>query len=216
MTFLDPTHARKALGSSARPDVTFITPREIKGRKVVWAVVEGDIGRALVAVCDGAICWLSMDDKGDARMRGRFFDTFAEAQLFEKELPIMRKAMKANPPELPLLLIGTPFQHSVWRLLLRIPRGHLVRYMDVAAALKKPRAARAVGNAVGSNTVGWLVPCHRVGHSNGSLHGFGWGEACKRRFLGLEINGPEAGGLEASAPALQKNRASSKARAAAA
>ncbi len=188
MTFLDPAQARKSLSTAQKADVTYMGPREIKGRKVNWAVLEGDIGRALVAVCNGAICWVSMDDLGDRRMRERFFAVWEKAELTEKQLPIMKQALKAYPPTLPLLLAGSDFQNDVWRLLLRIPHGTLVRYGDIAAALKKPNASRAVGNAVGSNPITWLVPCHRVGHSNGSLHGFGWGEACKRRFLGLEIN----------------------------
>lgn len=189
MTFIDTSEARKTLGGIRKDNTTYISPAQTRGRKVNWAILEGDIGRALVAVCDGAICWISMDDKGEARMRRRFFEVWQKADLAEKQLPIMKQALAANPPALPLLLAGTPFQHSVWRLLLRIPSGQLVRYGDIAAVLKKPNASRAVGNAVGSNPVTWLVPCHRVGHSNGSLAGFGWGEACKRRFLGLEING---------------------------
>lgn len=206
MPFLTATESRKVLAAREGASASYISPREIKGRKVCWAVLDGEIGRALVAVCDGALCWISMDDLGDKAMRQRFLEIWGAAELEEKQLPIMKQALKAQPPALPLLLVGTPFQHQVWKLLLRIPRGTLVRYGDIASALHKPSAARAVGNAVGSNPVTWLVPCHRVGHSNGSLHGFGWGEACKRRFLGLEING--------FAP--QKNRASNKGRAAAA
>lgn len=191
MQFLDTPTARRTLSGVQKADITCISPREIKGRKVNWAIVEGEIGRALLAVSGGAICWISMDDLGDKKMRQRFFDVWGSAELAEKQLPIMKQALKANPPTLPLLVAGTPFQLQVWRLLLRIPRGELVRYGDIASVMKKPNASRAVGNAVGSNPVTWLVPCHRVGHSNGSLHGFGWGEACKRRFLGLEINGPQ-------------------------
>lgn len=186
MNFLDAASARRNLSRTGKTGLTCISPREIRGRKVNWAVVEGEIGRALVAVSDGAICWISMDDLGDKKMRQRFFEIWASAELTEKQLPIMKQALRINPPELPLLAAGTPFQLDVWNLLLRIPRGSLVRYGDIAAALNKPDASRAVGNAVGSNPVTWLVPCHRVGHSNGSLHGFGWGEACKRRFLALE------------------------------
>lgn len=198
MTFLDEPLARRQLTRLQAGDVAYISPREIKGRKVYWAILKGEIGRALVAVSDGAICWISMDDLGDQKMRERFFAVWKQAELVEKQLPVMKQALLANPPPLPLLLAGTAFQQEVWRLLLRIPRGNLVRYGDIAAAMKKPNASRAVGNSVGSNPVTWLVPCHRVGHSNGSLHGFGWGEACKRRFLGLEINGLEPANTRAS------------------
>lgn len=186
--FIEPAKARTTL-SRGKPahDITFISKPHIAGLKVNWAILDGEIGRALVAVCNGAICWLGLSDKGEKEMLCRFKADWEQADLIEKELPLMRKALSATPPALPLLLVGTEFELSVWEKLLTIPRGQLVRYGDIATVLKKPNAARAVGNAVGSNPVTWLVPCHRVGHANGSLKGFAWGEACKRRLLGLEI-----------------------------
>jgi len=78
---------------------------------------------------------------------------------------------------------GTPFQLAVWKHLLRIPDGGTVSYGEIASAIGYPRAARAVGAAVGANPVPILVPCHRVIGSDGSLTGFGLGLPLKRALL---------------------------------
>jgi methylated-DNA-[protein]-cysteine S-methyltransferase len=81
---------------------------------------------------------------------------------------------------------GTPFQQAVWSALQKIPFGRTRSYGEVAAALGRPGAARAVGRANGTNPVCIVVPCHRVIGSDGSLTGFAFGEALKRRLLALE------------------------------
>ena len=87
---------------------------------------------------------------------------------------------------LELDLGGTPFQQSVWNRLCAIPLGKTVSYGALAAAIGRPRAARAVGAAVGANPVPLLVPCHRVIGENGSLTGFGLGLPMKRALLAHE------------------------------
>ena len=77
--------------------------------------------------------------------------------------------------DLPLAAAGTPFQRAVWQQLLGIPYGRTVTYQDVANALGKPRAVRAVGAANGQNPAAVIVPCHRVIGSNGRLTGYGGG-----------------------------------------
>lgn len=81
---------------------------------------------------------------------------------------------------------GTPFQRDVWRTLNEIPRGETRSYAWVAQRIGRPRAVRAVGQAVGSNPLPLLVPCHRVLASDGSLGGFGGGLEMKRQLLRLE------------------------------
>jgi len=88
--------------------------------------------------------------------------------------------------DLPLAPRGTPFELSVWEELRRIPFGETRSYADVARALGKPAATRAVGRANGANPIPIVVPCHRVIGSNGSLTGFGGGLAAKARLLELE------------------------------
>jgi O-6-methylguanine DNA methyltransferase len=81
---------------------------------------------------------------------------------------------------------GTVFQRQVWQTLLEIPRGETRSYKWVAEQIGRPRAARAVGQAVGANPIAIVVPCHRVVASDGSLGGFGGGLALKETLLRIE------------------------------
>ncbi len=87
---------------------------------------------------------------------------------------------------MPLELCGTPFQMSVWETLRRIPYGETRSYAEIAAAIGRPRAARAVGQAVGRNPLTLFVPCHRVIGRGGKLTGFGGGLERKAALLALE------------------------------
>ncbi|MGZ3514731.1 MAG: methylated-DNA--[protein]-cysteine S-methyltransferase [Thermodesulfobacteriota bacterium] len=81
---------------------------------------------------------------------------------------------------------GTPFQKKVWSALTRIPYGQTRSYQEIAKAIGRPKAFRAVGNANGRNSMPLIVPCHRVIESNGGLGGFGHGIEVKKRLLNLE------------------------------
>lgn len=82
--------------------------------------------------------------------------------------------------------VGTEFQRSVWAALREIPTGHVHRYGELAAALGRQGASRAVGAACGRNAVALFVPCHRVVGASGSLTGFAWGVEVKRSLLARE------------------------------
>ncbi len=86
----------------------------------------------------------------------------------------------------PLDLHGTEFQVAVWQELLRIPYGETRSYGEIAQAIGRPRASRAVGAATGANPLGIIVPCHRVIGSNGALIGYGGGLPTKEWLLALE------------------------------
>lgn len=88
-------------------------------------------------------------------------------------------------PTTPLLLIGTDFQHRVWAALLDIPEGETLTYGELAARIGKPKAARAVGTALGLNPIPLIVPCHRVVSSTG-IGGFSSNLAIKRALLNHE------------------------------
>jgi methylated-DNA-[protein]-cysteine S-methyltransferase len=95
--------------------------------------------------------------------------------------------------DLPLAPAGTPFQLSVWNVLRTIPYGWTWSYLDVANAIGRPDACRAVGAANGANPLPIVVPCHRVIGTNGSLTGFGGGIDVKRHLLALEGGLPAEG-----------------------
>jgi len=88
--------------------------------------------------------------------------------------------------DLPLDLRGTPFQRRVWDELLEIPYGETRSYKEIAGAVGRPRALRAVGNANGANPVSLVVPCHRVIASGGKLGGYAGGLSLKARLLAME------------------------------
>lgn len=85
-----------------------------------------------------------------------------------------------------LVLIGSDFDVRVWQALLQIPMGSAVTYGDLAQHLAVPKAARAVGSAVGRNPISFVVPCHRVLRSDGNLGGYHWGLTRKRALIGWE------------------------------
>lgn len=92
----------------------------------------------------------------------------------------------ARPGPLSLHVVGTNFQVAVWRALLRIPHGHFASYRQLAQAIGRPGASRAVGGAVGANPVALLIPCHRVIQQSGALGGYRWGPLRKRALLAWE------------------------------
>ncbi|WP_078843794.1 methylated-DNA--[protein]-cysteine S-methyltransferase [Streptomyces albus] len=88
--------------------------------------------------------------------------------------------------DLPLHMAGTPFQRKVWAALRDIPYGETLSYGELATALGRPTASRAVGMANGRNPIGIIVPCHRVIGAGGGLTGYGGGLDRKRQLLALE------------------------------
>lgn len=106
--------------------------------------------------------------------------------------------------DLPLHLLGTPFQQDVWHALAKIPYGTTISYGEMARRIGQPKAVRAVGAANGSNPIPIILPCHRVIGSNGSLTGFGGGLPTKRFLLSFEdrmARGDLFGGSTESIPA---------------
>jgi AraC family transcriptional regulator of adaptative response/methylated-DNA-[protein]-cysteine methyltransferase len=94
---------------------------------------------------------------------------------------------------------GTAFQQRVWQVLQRIPAGKTKTYSEVANAIGKPRAVRAVANACASNRLAVVVPCHRVVRSNGELSGYRWGTDRKQRLLENEGVSPRTSAANANA-----------------
>lgn len=91
-----------------------------------------------------------------------------------------------DPGELPLAPAGTAFQKAVWEALLEVPWGETRTYGWVARRIGKPRACRAVGQAVGRNRIAIIIPCHRIIGADGSLTGYAGGPEMKRRLLDHE------------------------------
>jgi AraC family transcriptional regulator of adaptative response/methylated-DNA-[protein]-cysteine methyltransferase len=151
-------------------------------------------GTALVMATDRGLSGLAFADPGKekaalADMRRRW----PKAKIVEdsaRTAPLCARIFdkKLWRPDRPLrvVLIGTDFEVRVWETLLRIPMGRATTYSDIAGSIGSPKAARAVGAAVGKNPVSFVVPCHRVIGKSGNLTGYHWGITRKRAMLGWE------------------------------
>jgi AraC family transcriptional regulator of adaptative response/methylated-DNA-[protein]-cysteine methyltransferase len=113
---------------------------------------------------------LREDQAGTAAMARRIF----EPKLWQRDRPLR------------VVMIGTDFEVRVWETLLKVPMGCATTYSDIATHLRAPKAARAVGAAVGKNPLSFVVPCHRVLGKSGDLTGYHWGLTRKRAMLGWE------------------------------
>jgi AraC family transcriptional regulator of adaptative response/methylated-DNA-[protein]-cysteine methyltransferase len=171
-----------------------------EGLNVAYGFHPSPFGNALVMTTERGLAGLAFADPGEeeaalADMRGRW----PQARYGEDKAHTGTLARRIfDPtlwrPERPLrvVLIGTDFEVRVWETLLGIPLGRATTYSDIAMKLGKPKAARAVGAAVGKNPVSFVVPCHRVVGKSGDLTGYHWGLTRKRAMLGWEAGQVEA------------------------
>ena len=151
-------------------------------------------GTALVMVTPRGLAGLALADPGKERaalrdMRSRwpkakYVEDFAATAATARR--IFDAALWKPEQPLRVVLIGTDFEVRVWEKLLTIPMGKLTTYSDLASKTGNPKAARAVGAAVGKNPICFVVPCHRVIGKNGDITGYHWGLTRKRAMLGWE------------------------------
>lgn len=94
--------------------------------------------------------------------------------------------LKRQTFELPLLMVGTPFQKQVWQALLALPFGSTASYAQLATAIGNPKAVRAVANANGANAISIIIPCHRIIGTDGKLVGYAGGVQTKQYLLSIE------------------------------
>ncbi|MBI4545822.1 MAG: methylated-DNA--[protein]-cysteine S-methyltransferase [Gemmatimonadetes bacterium] len=175
-----------------------VTPGELKrggaGLTIRYGTHASPFGECLIAVTERGICALSFlvpggGDHPAAELRRQWphaqleHSTAATGPLLER---IFTLAGTGATAALPIVLKGTNFQIRVWEALLRIPPATVASYDDIAAAIGAPRAARAVGAAVGRNRVAFLIPCHRVIRKTGAFGEYHWGAGRKKVMLAWE------------------------------
>jgi methylated-DNA-[protein]-cysteine S-methyltransferase len=90
--------------------------------------------------------------------------------------------------DIPLLMVGTDFQKSVWQGLMKIPYGTTASYLELSKKIGNEKAVRAVASANGANAISIMIPCHRIIGSDGSLTGYAGGLPTKKKLLELEQN----------------------------
>jgi AraC family transcriptional regulator of adaptative response/methylated-DNA-[protein]-cysteine methyltransferase len=179
------------MARQARP-----SPRPRNGRPVSYTVADSPLGRVLLAGTERGVCCVCLAAADDAleaalaeRCPGRDVRR-ADGRLRPWLKPLLEHLRGRRPAlDLPLDVGGTAFQRRVWEELCRIPYGATRTYAEVARAVGRPAAVRAVAGACAANPVAILVPCHRVVRSDGGLGGYYWGLDYKVRLLEHERNG---------------------------
>jgi len=171
-----------------------------KNLTIYYSHAETLFGNILIASTPKGICHISFTDS-DTGIEG-LARKFPGARLEQKTDFFQQQALGvfrnegAGLEKIKLHLKGTAFQIKVWNALLRIPEGNLRSYQDLAREIGDPRATRAVGTAIGSNPVAYLIPCHRVITSAGTLGGYHWGLDRKSAMIGWEASKIKGGGAE--------------------
>ncbi len=164
------------------------------GLCIYWGIGTSPFGYCFVGLTDRGICRLEFHDGADpnggvARLRSDWPEASFERDDAKVEAVLEQVFGAAVVPgaRLSLLVRGTNFQIQVWRALIAIPEGRLTTYGDIAHAIDRDGANRAVGSAVGKNPISYLIPCHRVIRKIGETGGYRWGQERKRVLLAREL-----------------------------
>lgn len=172
-----------------------MTPGEFKNGgenlSINYDFAESPFGNLIVASTQKGICYMVFyADKEEALKKLK--DQYPKANYIQKSDANQQNALQlfqedwSKLGQIKLHLNGTPFQLKVWETLLKIPMGNLSTYGKIAQEIDNPKASRAIGTAIGSNPVAFLIPCHRVIQSTGKSGGYMWGSTRKSAIIGWE------------------------------
>jgi AraC family transcriptional regulator of adaptative response/methylated-DNA-[protein]-cysteine methyltransferase len=178
-----------------------MTPSEYRsggrGLTISHAGADTPLGRLMIGATDRGICFLQFGET-DAELAKELARQFPAAttqpmpsthkKQFDSWMTALNRHLRGREPQLdlPLDVRGTAFQLIVWRYLQKVPYGEVRSYSEVAEAIGRPSAARAVARACASNSIALLIPCHRVVRGTGELGGYRWGMQRKRVLLDTE------------------------------
>ena len=200
-TLVDTAYQTGLSGTSRLHDlfisVEGMTPGEFKngGEKLVinYCFAESPFGKIIVASTTKGVCHMFFEEDEDSALSDLMF-RFPKARYhqvvdkFQQDALFIFQNDWKQLDQIKLHLKGTEFQLKVWEMLLTIPMGELTSYGRVAQKIDKPKASRAVGAAIGSNPVAFLIPCHRVIQTSGNLGGYMWGNTRKSAIIGWEAS----------------------------
>lgn len=174
-----------------------VTPDEYKksgaGIGIEYGFHQTPFGLALIGITERGICWLSFIGSGDEpkyaleEMKNHWHNSVFHENFSATSEVATRIFTSAPDKKLHLFVKGTNFQVKVWEALLRIPQGEVTTYQQVAQSIANPKALQAVGSAVGSNHIAYLIPCHRVIRKDGVLGEYRWSSARKKTIIGWEM-----------------------------
>ena len=168
--------------------------RQGQGEHISYAFGDTPFGLLAMAATDKGVCFVQFGDS-EATLIEQLKHEFQQAHISpsdQQNSPLLDDWVAAlcdylyhhgPKPDLPLDMRGTAFQIQVWKYLLSLKQSNTVSYAELAKAIGKPTAHRAVANACGKNNIGVLIPCHQVLRSDGSLGGYRWGTERKQALL---------------------------------
>jgi AraC family transcriptional regulator of adaptative response/methylated-DNA-[protein]-cysteine methyltransferase len=180
-----------------------MTPGEYKNGgenlTIHYSFAESPFGTILVASTSKGICYMAFADEETSALAD-LKQRFPRAAFKQMTDLIQQNALYffthdwTKLDQIKLHLKGTEFQLKVWEALLKIPMGKLSTYGQIARDINIPKASRAIGTAIGSNPVAFLIPCHRVIQSGGTIGGYMWGGTRKAAIIGWEAARSETNG----------------------
>jgi AraC family transcriptional regulator of adaptative response/methylated-DNA-[protein]-cysteine methyltransferase len=199
------TEAAEAAGLSSQSRVydlftslEAVTPQEYKlsgaGIHIRYGFHETPFGTCLLGVTDRGICWLSFVTVGDEAiheleaMKSHWNQSVFHQDQQQTALVADQIFGQSTASEkIHLFVKGTNFQIKVWEALLRLPMGSVTTYQRIAEHIQSPKAMQAVGSAVGSNHIAFIIPCHRVIRKDGILGEYRWSAMRKKSIIGWEM-----------------------------
>lgn len=163
--------------------------------KITYCNLDSPLGDMIAGTTDAGLCFLEWQDRGGVerifkRVEKRYklpieAGTHEHLEQLRQELAAYFR-QELTKFTVPIAVTGTPFERQTWDKLLEIPYGETRSYGQIAKALGRPKASRAVGRANGANYLGIVIPCHRVIETGGGLRGYGGKVWRKKRLLELE------------------------------
>ncbi len=162
-----------------------------KSLSIKYSFSGSPFGKIITASTEKGICYMAFENDKKTAL-GNLKLKFPNASFFEGQDDLQQNALSIFDKDwtelntIKLHLKGTDFQLKVWESLLAIPMGKLSTYGNLAGKIGRSKASRAVGTAIGSNPVAFLIPCHRVIQSSGNLGGYRWGSDRKQMMIGWE------------------------------
>ena len=162
-----------------------------KNLSINFSFAETPFGNIVVASTAKGVCYMAFEED-EATAISNLKSKFPNATYAQKLDLIQQDALSifqhdwSKLSDIKLHLKGTDFQLKVWETLLKIPMGKLSTYGNIAQLIGNANASRAVGTAIGSNPVAFLIPCHRVIQSSGNIGGYMWGSTRKTAIIGWE------------------------------
>jgi AraC family transcriptional regulator of adaptative response/methylated-DNA-[protein]-cysteine methyltransferase len=176
-----------------------VTPQEYKlkgsGIRIEYGFHQTPFGHCLIGVTDRGICWLSFISSEEnpkeelEKMKAHWHNSVfhQNQELTAASVHQIFETQRSANEKLHVFVKGTNFQVKVWEALLRLPMGTVTTYQGIAQQIHNPKAMQAVGSAVGSNHIAYLIPCHRVIRKDGILGEYRWESARKKSIIGWEM-----------------------------